>query len=440
MARKQIGVDTRPIRRSPGYRALFFSTIASVLSGQIATFGVVVTIWVETGSPVLIGAIGLAKGIPIILFALAGGALADKADRRTIVVLSTIANSIVLVGLAAVVHAGMSISLIYALVFMQASVSAFGSPARRALVSGLLPGGLVGAGFALLALVFQMGLLLGPALSGMLAAYWSDTITLLIASTLSLCASVVAARIPRSSAEPAAPSCEQTDVRKTLDRTRESVAGFLRGNRQVRSAMLLDIFTTLFAMPVALFPLLNDERFDGSSITLGYFYSTLALGAVSASLLSGLYTASSERLRIQFIASAAWVGAVLLMALLGNPIATLVAVAIVGACDTIAATSRSALVQLATPDRMRGKVSAVDHCVGVACPEVGNIRAGFVAQLTSAPASLVIGGLAAALALIGLAPTVFKRSQDLTGKGQSPIKDEVDQEENPDLSTTPHQD
>src|SRR5690606_11370505 len=159
------------------------------------------------------------------------------------------------------------------------------------------------------------------------------------------------------------------------------------------------------SMPVAIFPMINALRFDNDPRTLGLFLSAIALGGISAGLVSGAVTRLRRWGLVQLVCSIGWG-----LALAGFGLSTSAAVALcflvlAGVADTVGVVARGTLVQLVTPDGLRGRVSAVDHVIGVAGPEVGNMRGGILAAAVGAPAALVIGGLSAALAAMAISAT-----------------------------------
>ena len=173
----------------------------------------------------------------------------------------------------------------------------------------------------------------------------------------------------------------------------------------LRGALLTDLATTALSMPVAIFPMINALRFDNDPRTLGLFLSAIALGGISAGLVSGAVTRLRRWGLVQLVCSIGWG-----LALAGFGLSTSAAVALcflvlAGVADTVGVVARGTLVQLVTPDGLRGRVSAVDHVIGVAGPEVGNMRGGILAAAVGAPAALVIGGLSAALAAMAISAT-----------------------------------
>lgn len=138
-------------------------------------------------------------------------------------------------------------------------------------------------------------------------------------------------------------------------------------------------------MPIALFPLVNEIRFGGNPRTLGLFLSAVAVGGITAGLLSGTVTHWRRSGLVQLSAAGIWGLALACFGLAGPLWLALGCLAVAGAADTVSVVTRSALVQLETPDAYWGRVSSVEHVIGVAGPELGNFRGGLLASVTSAP-------------------------------------------------------
>lgn len=386
-------LDLRPLRLSPAYRRLWGSSMLGALGGQIAVVTVLVQVWDLTHSPFWTGAIGLANAIPLVIFGMIGGTLADAVDRRTLVRWATGGQALAGLGLATQALAGVeSLWLVLALVSAQGAASAIGAPARRTFIPRLLGAEQVGAGIALQLLTFQGAMLIGPALGGLIIGQWGVGASYLIFAGMVVLSLYGIIRLP--SMPPEGPG--------TRPGWRSTVAGFAYVAQRpvLRGSFASDLAATLLSMPVALFPLVNEIRFGGDPETLGLFLSCVAIGGMSAGLFSGLVTRADRPGPIQLGAGAVWGLALAVFGLVGPLWLALALLAVAGAADTVSVTSRGLMIQLATPDSHRGRVSAVDHVVGVAGPDVGNFRAGLVAGLTSAPIALATGGLACA-ALIG---------------------------------------
>ncbi|WP_329460855.1 MFS transporter [Streptomyces sp. NBC_01431] len=392
-------LDTRPLRSSQPFRDLWIGTSVSQLGGQIANMAVLAQVWELTGSPVGTGAIGLATGLPMVLFGLLGGTLADTFDRRAVVRATTAGQLLAAAGLCAQALAdNRNVLLLLALVAMGTSCSALGAPARRTFPVRLLPGDQVAAGLALTNVSFQAAMLAGPAMAGLIIAGW-DFPAAYAAQALAMAVSMLAViRLPVMRPEGA-------DAAGGRRRPERGGWRIVLRRPTLWGSMATDLSATLLAMPIALFPLVNEIRFGGNPQTLGLFLSAVAVGGITAGLLSGTVTRWRRSGLVQLSAAGVWGLALACFGLAGPLWLALGCLAVAGAADTVSVVTRSALVQLETPDAYRGRVSSVEHVVGVAGPELGSFRGGLLASVTSAPFSLVFGGLSAILAVAAVAAT-----------------------------------
>ncbi|WP_338703317.1 MFS transporter [Streptomyces sp. Q6] len=392
-------LDTRPLRGNRPFRALWIGTSVSQLGGQIANVAVLAQVWDLTGSPVGTGTIGLATGLPMIGFGLLGGTLADTVDRRTLVRATTAGQLMAAAGLCAQALAdNRNVLLLLALVALGTSCGALGAPARRTFPVRLLPGDQVAAGLALTNISFQAAMLAGPAAAGLIIARWDFPAAYAAQAAAAALSMLTVFRLPAMRPESTGPAG---------GRRRPEPGGWriLLRRPTLWGSMATDLSATLLAMPIALFPLLNEIRFQGNPQTLGLFLSAVAVGGISAGLLSATVTRRRRAGLIQLSAAAVW-GLALACFALAQPLwLALGCLAVAGAADTISVITRSALVQLETPDAYRGRVSSAEHVIGVAGPELGNFRAGLLASATSAPFSLLFGGLSAALMIAVVAAT-----------------------------------
>lgn len=385
-------VDLRPLRRVADFRRLWIGTTASMFGGQLASFAITFHVWEMTRSAALVGALGIAIAAPLIILGLVGGSVADAMDRRQLVIITTIGQCATAALLA--VLALLDVQAMWVFFLLVAIASGFGgagAPARRTFVPRLLPRDQLSAGLALNHMSVQAAMLLGPAAAGLITARWGTATCFVIDAATFLVAGYGIARLPRM--RPLTVE-SKPGARAIVDAVRLTVRRPVLGG-----AFVTDLCATVLAMPMALFPVLNAEKFGGSPETLGLFLSAVGLGGIVASVLSGLATRSPRSGLVMLLAAATWGLSLIGVGLINNLPAVLALLAIAGAADTWSVISRGGIVQMVTPDAYRGRVSALEHIVGAAGPHIGNARGGLVASFSSAGVSLVIGG---ALCLVGL--------------------------------------
>lgn len=398
-------VDTRALREHPPFRRLWLGTTASGFGSQIGFFAITYHIWDRTRSPALVGLIGLFIAVPMIGVALAGSAFQDHVDRRRLAIVTVwiqLATTLGMAGVAA--WSGDGVWAMLGLVAVASGCMALSSPAWRALVPQLLPANRLSAGLALNHLSFQMAMLFGPALAGVITARWGTAACLLVDAATFVAALVGLAGLPRTS--PAAAG------RPGMPAVLEGVR-FTARTAAVRGALLSDLAATFLAMPMAVFPVINQEKFGGSPEVLGLLTSAVAVGGVLASGVSGLVTRQARPGAVLLGCGAVWGAALAAVGVSEQLWVVLVLLGVAGGADTWAVVSRGTVVQASTPDSHRGRVSALEHIVGVAGPQLGGLRAGLVAAGTSGGVSLVVGGVAC-IAGIGLIATLVPQLRRFT--------------------------
>ena len=383
-------LDTSPLA-TPAFRRLWLGGSISAVGGQLTLVAVMYQVWEATHSPWWSGATAIVSAIPMIVVGLWGGGLVDRGDRRRIVLVATTGQLACSLLLAAQAAVRPSVAAVFVLLGVQTAFLAVSQPATRTFVPRLLPADQVAAGLALSRLGGQAALLGGPALAGVMLGYGGLPVCYLVDA-----ATFVAGMYGVIGLPPMRPLGEvaRRGARGVVDGLR-----FVVGEPIVRGAMITDLAATVLAMPVSLFPLINQERFGGDPRTLGLFLSAIALGGAAASVFSGTFTRRSRPGAAMVGAAACWGAALAAFGLATSPWLGLLMLVVAGAADTVSVVSRGTLIQLATPDELRGRISSIELIVGISGPDLGNVRAGAVAQATSASIALVSGGLACLVAL-----------------------------------------
>jgi MFS family permease len=387
MAGRRLLADLTPLRTSPAFRRLWLGSGLSSIGGQMTSFAVSLQVWTLTHSSFAVGAVALTAAVPAVVLGLLGGAVIDAVDRRRLVLLTSGCLAAVSALFAAQAYAGFDqLWPLYCLVALQSLLSAVDGPARRTFLPRLLAPETVPAGAALTLLSMHASVTVGPTLAGLLAGAWGLKSCYLIDAISFGAALYGVATLP--------PMPPEGGTTRPSPRAVAEGLRFVRGNRIVAGALLSDLNATVLGFPFALFPAINAAHFGGAAQTLGLLTAAPAVGGLLGSALSGPVGRVSRRGLGMLVTNTVWGATLAGFGLAGRLWLALLLLAVAGAADVTGVVFRTALVQLETPDRYRGRVSATEYVVGAACPQLGNFRAGTVAALTSPAVSAVTGGLA----------------------------------------------
>ena len=390
-------VDIAPLRESRPYRRLWIGAGLSSIGGQMTSYAVILQVFVLTRSSLAVGLLGLVIAVPTIAVAIAGGAVIDAFDRRKTVLTATSLQAAVSGLLAYQAFAGLDrVWLLYCLVAAESAIGAVNAPAQRTFMPRLLRRDQLPAGAALQSLTMHGSLTIGPAIAGLITAAAGLKACYLIDAISFGFALYAVARLP--SMRPQA-----QDARPGLRAIGEGLRFVVR-TRIILGAFTADMSAVFLGMPMALFPAINAQRFGGHPETLGLLTTAVAVGGILGSALSGPVSRVTRQGLGMLVAGAVWGAGLTGFGLSGAFWLAFLTLVIASAGDVTAVVLRTALVQGATPDELRGRVSSAEYAVGAGVPQLGNFRAGAVASLTSATTSAVSGGLTtiAGAALVGL--------------------------------------
>ncbi|MCU1526528.1 MAG: transporter [Frondihabitans sp.] len=410
-------LDLRPLRANPVFRRFWIGALFSAFGSQIASFALLYYVWSRTHDSALVGLIGLAQFVPLLVFALVGGHLADGMDRRRLVLVARVGQLVVSAGLAvAVIHGTHTLVPVYLLIALQSALSSVAAPASKAFLPRILAPDQLGPGLALTNLEAQAALLASPLVAGLAIAAWGVDGCFLF-DTLTFVAAIYGVFGLPSMPAPAAAAAATRGAHSLLAGVRLVIE-----RPVLAAAFLADLSATVLAMPVALFPVINSEKFGGSPVTLGLFLPALAVGGVVAGALSGRVSHARKPGWVMLVAGLGWALGLAAFGAINVLWIAIPCLAIAGASDAVSVIARGTIVQRGTPDEFRGRVNALDYVVGAGGPQIGNIRAGLVAAATSGSTSMVVGGLAAGVGtvLIGiLTPSLrrFRQEPEVVGSG-----------------------
>jgi hypothetical protein len=394
--------DTRPLR-NPYFRRLWLANIVTVVGAQLTVVAVPAQIYAQTGSSAYVGLTGVFGLVPLVVFGLWGGALADVFDRRTLLVVTTcgmIATS-TLFWLQAWTG-GTNVWLLLILFSVQQAFFAVNQPTRNAVLPRLLPLPLLPAANSLNMTVMQAGAIGGPLIAGALIPVFGYSWLYLI-DTLTL--------VPTLGAVLALPALpiEGTTGSLGLKAVLDGLS-YLRGHPVLLMSFLVDIIAMVFGMPRALFPEIAHMDFggpEGGGMAFALLFAGIPIGAVLGGVFSG-WVSRVERHGLAVIASVLVWG----FAMLGFGIAVgladhwrlpMLAAAVLmlvigGAADMASAAFRVSMLQSAASDDVRGRLQGVFTVVVVGGPRIADVAHGAVAASIGAAATAAGGG---ALVVIG---------------------------------------
>jgi MFS family permease len=370
----------------------------SLFASEITWIAVPIQLYGLTHSTLQVGLLYLTTLVPLLVAPIVGGAVADTVDRRTMLLIAEAGFAFVSVLLA--VNASLSqprVWALYVLDFVGTAVFSFGTPAMRSLLPRIVRQEKIVAASALESLYSNFNAVAGPAIGGLVIAAIGFTGTYLfdVASFGASLASVWL--LPKL---PAAHDAESVSLGSILDGFR-----YVGRRRVILGIFLLDTNAMIFGMPMALFPAIG-EHFGGGSKTVGFLFAAPYAGALVASIFSG-WAGSFRRQGLGVAVAASLWGAALVGFGFANALwLALALLAVAGAADFLSALWRSAIVLIATPDAMRGRVTGIEFTQVAAAPTLGNLEAGVVASLTSVRFSIVSGGLACVAGCVAIALAV----------------------------------
>jgi MFS family permease len=404
--------DIEPLRVSADYRRLWFGFTVSQLGQQMTTIAVAIQVYALTRSNFAVGLLGLVVLVPMVVGGLYGGAIADVMDRKLLAIAASSGLAATSLILAIQAYADWrSRWLIYAMVALQGLFFAVNNPTRNAMIPRLLPAEHITAANALAQLSFQLSLTIGPLLGGVLigwlglaAAYTVDVVSFLAALyalirlpsmaplRVEAAEAVSATAVPQAADDP-------PDAKALLVRPRAGLASVLEGLRFLRTrtnvlmTFLTDLCAMVFAMPRVLFPALAANVYGGGSRTVGLLAASIGFGAVIAAFFSGWTSRVRRQGLAVVLAVSAWgigIAAFGLSPWLWLAVGCLAAA---GAADLVSAVYRNTILQVATPDELRGRLQGVFIVVVAGGPRLGDFVAGSVASLRSEKFAAVMGGL-----------------------------------------------
>jgi MFS family permease len=389
-----VHVDLTPLRTSRDFRILFGAGVVFYLGGMVTYVALPYQLYRLTGSNWAVGAMGVAELLPLLVFGLWGGALADHVDRRRMLVGTGMAQAVLTsVLLANALLAQPRVWLLYAVGVLLSVAQSLQRPSREALLPRTVRHDQLSAAVSLSSLGMELGVLVGPTLGGVLLSTAGVAWAFAVDVTGLVVATALFARL-----RPYPPSGATTPP---------SIAGIVEGvryavsRRDLLGTYVVDMVAMFLAVPVVLFPALADDVFRRPEL-LGLLYTAETVGSLLATATSGWTARVHHHGRAVVLASATWGGSVALAGLAGSVWLALALLALAGAADMVSGIFRGTVWHQTIPDDRRGRLAGIEMLSYSIGPLGGQARSGIVADLTSVRTSIVSGGV---LCVLGVAAT-----------------------------------
>jgi MFS family permease len=382
---KRAAVDPISALRHGGFLLYLIGGLISNAGSQMRIVAVQWDIYTRVPDPIYLGYIGLTLVLPVIFFALPAGAAADRFSRRWLIIIAQTGLAGCAFGLAWASWTRAPLVLMYLLLFGTGTFRALGWPASTAIVIGLVPAKHFSNAAMWRSNAYQLASTLGPLTAGFLLAWWSPVVVYLLdaASSLVLATCMLFVR-PR----PQTRAIEPKSWRGVLQGIH-----YLRRQPIILATMTLDMVAVLFGGVIALLPIFATEVLNVGAVGLGWMRAMPAVGSIAMGLVLALRPPIQRGGRTILLTVIAFGVATIVFGLSKSYAVSLFALFSLGAADNISVVIRQTVLQLMTPDSMRGRVTAVSVIFIGSSNELGEFESGVAAKLLGLVPSVVFGGL-----------------------------------------------
>jgi MFS family permease len=369
------------------------SLLVSAIGSQLTSVAMAWQIYEMTNSPLQLGITGLFRALPVILFALTGGWLADRMDRRRLLIITQVAAMLLSLVLALLTDSGqIKVWHIYAITFLSTAVMTFDQPARSAMIPSLVPREHLATAFALNITLRQTAFLAGPFIGGVLIAWaglkWSYYVD--AASFLGVIVCLLFMRVRQA---------ERAPKRESPLQSMHEGFSFVWNNSAILGLLVMDICVSFFGAYRAMMPVFARDILGVGPKGLGVLLGAPALGALIGSSVVMGWSGLSRKPRLIIPITLLYTSGLVLFGL-SHWFALSFAVALfLGAVDSVGETLRMTIIQLLTPDELRGRVQGLVHVFVIGGPFMGHAQVGLMASAFGAPGAVIAGGLIGSLAV-----------------------------------------
>ncbi len=383
-----------PAFRYPRF-AVFCAGMALAEAGtQLFAWTILWHIRTLTDQPAALGTVGLMRLVPILLLSLFAGMAADRFKRRNVLIVTQ--SVLILVSACPLFFAdGERLAALYALIAVQSTALSFDLPSKQSLVPNLVTEQHLTNAFSLQAISFQIGGLIGPALSGILIARWGLSTAYSASLALHIMMLVVLIVIGPVRQRTALPERQRANWSGLLS-MQEGIRFTFR-NPLILSSMLLDFFATLFTRADSLMPIIATDILKVGPFQYGWLASSRPIGSAIAGLILSFSHGIRRQGRVLIIAIVMIGAGTGVFGVSRSFSLTFMALVLIGAADAVSSIIRNTLRQLETPDEIRGRMTGVNQVFFMGGPQLGEWKSGLLGQWIGVPAAIILGGAASIL-------------------------------------------
>lgn len=371
------------------YRLFIVSFFVSIIGSQVMGVTALYEVYKKTGSPLSLGWVGLALAVPMLLLSLPAGQFADNHSRKRIVMVSLLLSATCAVGLGYLSHFHSewkhSVKAMYVILAVNNACATFGRPARAALLPQLVPPGILNNAITWNSSIFETASMIGPAMGGFMCARSIPAAYALAAGCWVVCFFLTAALPDR-------PLQARNGSKTGLA---DLIAGvrFVWRVRLMLGVMVLDLFAVLLGGATFLLPAFARDILHVGATGYGWLRAAPAIGALSMAIIQAHRRPYRRAGRALLLAVCGFGAATIIFGLSRNYWLSLAMLVLTGAFDNVSVVIRHTLIQLLTPDHMRGRVSAVNQIFIGSSNELGGLESGLTAAWFGLAPSVVLGGI-----------------------------------------------
>lgn len=383
-------IHVPPALKHRSFALIWVGLMISIVGSQMQQWALFWHISQLSKDPIAVSIVGGVRFVAVLAFSLMGGLVADRYNRRTILFITQSTSMLVALALGLLtLSSDIRLWHIYALTAVQAAAMAFDLPARQSLVPNLVPREDLPSAFSLQSIAFNTGSIVGPALSGVIIGYLGQEYVYLINSATFLAvilALILLGPIPQTK------FLVQRGLHAALKDIRDGVT-FIRHQPLILSTMILDFIATFFASANTLLPYFAQNIIHVGEVAYGWLAAAQSIGAVLVGIIVSQYSQIRRQGILLLVSVIVFGGATILFGISRIYTVIFLALALMGAADSVSTIIRNTVRQLNTPDSLRGRMTSVNQIFFMGGPQLGEIEAGAVAQFFGVPFAIISGGV-----------------------------------------------